>query len=81
MRSIEKRFKKIEKDNEFLGSCSVLARAVEGQNFEQSAITRAFSKLVPKNEYLRKERRGIIKFLTNLSNPLEDDTIMKKNDL
>ena len=79
MISIKSTFDKIQSRNPSLGACLVLAQAVNGRRFKQSAITRAFTKLVPKDEYVPSERRSIIKHLTNLSNPLEDDTIMVKN--
>lgn len=80
MRSIKSRFNKIKSKNPFLGSCIIFAEAVKGQRFTQSSITREFSQLVPKDEYDKKERRGVIKFLTEISNVLEDDIITSKND-
>lgn len=80
MKSIKGRFGKVQSKCPCLGSCIILAQAIKNQKFTQSSITRAFTKLVPKNEYNETERRTIIKFLTKVSNTLEDDTITVKND-
>ncbi|MCX6756192.1 MAG: hypothetical protein NTX85_02540 [Candidatus Nomurabacteria bacterium] len=79
MRSIKSRFDKIQNKYPSLGACIILAQAVRGRRFTQSSITREFTKLVPKDEYDKKERRTIIKFLVEVSNTLEDDTITMKN--
>ncbi len=79
MISIKSTFYKIQDKQPSLGAFPVLAQVVKGKRFAQSSITRVFTKLVPKNEYVLSERRALIKYLTNLSNPLEDDTIIAKN--
>lgn len=68
MRSIARRFKKIEKKNEGHGACEMLAKAVRNQKFTQDSITREFTKLVPEYEYAKNERRALIKWLTEVSN-------------
>lgn len=68
MRSIERRFKNIQKKNEGHGACEILAKAIRNQKFNQDSITREFTKLVPKDEYAKNERRGLIKWLTEVSN-------------
>lgn len=80
MRSINNIFFKIQSKQPSLGACLILAQAVRDKSFTQSSIARAFTKLVPKEEYALSERRGIIKYLTNLSNPLEGDKIKAKNE-
>ncbi len=79
MRNIKARFEKIQNKYPSLGACIILAQAVRGQRFTPSSIAREFSKLIPKNEFDKKERRAVLKFLAEVSNTLEDDTIMKKN--
>lgn len=79
MRNIKVRFDRIQNKCPFHGSFTVLALAVRNQKFTQSSISRAFSKLVPSDEYDKKERRMLIKFLTEISNHLEGDKIIEKN--
>ncbi len=80
MKSIKARFDKVQSKCPSLGSCIVLEKAVRGQKFTQSSISRAFTKLVPEDEYDETERITILKFLKGVSNVLEDDTIVRKND-
>lgn len=68
MRSIERRFKNIQNKNLNLGACEILSKAIRGNKFTQSSITREFTKLVPKDEYAKNERRTLIKWLTEVSN-------------
>lgn len=75
MRSIKSRFNKIQRKQPLLGACITLAQAIRSRKFTQSSITREFTKLIPKDEYDKKERRSIIKFLTEISNLSEDDKI------
>lgn len=80
MRSIKNSFDKIQNKQKCLGAVIALSEAVKDKRYNQDTITRAFTKLVPKDEYDKSERRGLIKHLTNLSNPLEDNKIMAKNE-
>lgn len=80
MRSIQARFTKVQNKNPNLGSLLVLALAVKNQNFTQTSISRDFTKLVPSDEYVKTDRIDLIKFLTEISRPLEDDKISEKND-
>lgn len=80
MISIKSTFNKIQNKQPYLGACIIIAQAVRGKRFTQSSITREFTKLVPKDEYDKKERRAIIKFLTEISNTPEDDMITAKNE-
>lgn len=68
MKSIKSTFEKIQDRNPSLGACVVLAQVVRGKRFTQSSITREFTKLVPKEEYARSERRAVIRYLTEISN-------------
>lgn len=80
MKSIKSNFKQIQNKIVGIGAIPALAIAVSGKGFNQDSITRAFTKLVPKDEYVNSERRALIKHLTNLSNSTEDDKIMAKNE-
>jgi len=80
MRSIKSNFEKTQMKQKYLGAIPSLSIVVRGRRFNQDTITRAFTKLVPKDEYVNSERRSLIKYLTNLSNPLEDNKITIKNE-
>lgn len=69
MRSIRNNFDKIKNKQPSLGAYPILAQVVGGRRFTQYSITRMFTKLVPKEEYVKEERRDLIKYLAFLSNP------------
>ena len=51
MRSIERRFRQIEKENPFLSTLLCFNRAVGGQGFSKDRIARLFNKLVDPDDY------------------------------
>ncbi len=67
MRSIKARFNQQEKITPDAGAYVNLERAVRGQRFLHSAIKSAFEELVPKADYLRSEKIGLIEWLERLS--------------
>ena len=72
MRSIERRFKNIQKKNPNLGDYCCLARAVKYQKFSKNIIAQWFNKLMPKDDYLNSEKRSLISQLISLSNGVEE---------
>lgn len=70
MKSIERNFKRIQKDNPLWGSYIVLAETVHGCNYSHDRISRWFNILVDKNEYLQSEKRGLVEYLYLLNDPL-----------
>ena len=78
MKSIEARFMNLKEKNPGWGSYICIAGAMGGQNFSKNMVRRWFFKLMPKDEYLRSEAKGLINCLTNLSNPPEDDILEAK---
>lgn len=80
MRSIKSNFDRIQQKMKDVGAIPALATAVTNRGFNQDSITRAFTKLVPKDEYVLSERRNIIRYLTNLSNGREGNKIKTKNE-
>jgi len=70
MISIKSTFDKIQSKQPAQGAIPTLYNVVIDRGFTQDSITRAFTRLVPKEEYSSSERRAIIKDLTNVSNPL-----------
>jgi len=80
MRSIKSNFERIQHKMEGIGAIPALATVVTDRGFNQDSITRAFTKLVPRDEYVLSERRNIIRYLTNLSNGREDNKIEPENE-
>lgn len=68
MKSIKNTFNKVKSKQPALGSYICLAEAVKNKHYTQDAISRAFTSLMPKDEYQSTERRGLIKQLATLSN-------------
>ena len=69
MRSIERRFKKIAEKNPVWSSYICFAEAIKNQYFSKQSMSRWFNKLVEKDDYAKGEKRGILKYLMELSNP------------
>ncbi len=80
MRSIQARFTKEQNKDPNHWPFYIFATAVKDQGFTQDSISREFTKLVPEEDYEKSDRRDLIKHLTKISNPTEDDTITEKND-
>lgn len=75
MRSIERRFNKLKslKQNEYKSSYTLFAEAIKGQKFGADVISRKFGKLVDKSDYSSSEKKSVLRYLTNLSNPPQDN--------
>lgn len=69
MRSIERRFKKIAENNTAWSSYICFAEAIKNQYFSKQTMSRWFNKLVKEDNYAKGEKRGILKYLMELSNP------------
>ncbi|MEI6553844.1 MAG: hypothetical protein WCO09_04700 [bacterium] len=69
MRSIERRFKKFaaKKENEFLGDFIVLGRAVADQGYSLDRLARAFNRLVPKDDYDKRDKKALLEHLYSLN--------------
>lgn len=72
MRSIQRRFAKIQSQDLGLANYTCLMRAVRGQNFKRPALRKAFELLVPKSEFDENERFNLINSLDKLSQTPED---------
>lgn len=81
MRSIINTFNKIQNRQLAVGSFCVLEESIRGRGFTQDSITRIFTKLVPKEEYAKNERKGLIQYLYTQSNRLVDNKLEAKNEL
>lgn len=90
MKSIKARFEEQKKKNPGHGDYICLVNAVRGQNFTKNMIGRWFTKLVPKDEYAKKDKKSLIDQLVAHSKCAEDnsfegvkapvDRAMNKND-
>ena len=68
MRSIERRFANIMSENDGEWSTyTAFAETVRGQNFGEAVVLKWFDKLVDKDDYLRKEKQEILKYLLTLN--------------
>ncbi len=70
MRSIERKFKKIEEKHPEWSSYICFAETISGQGFSEDRVKRMFNKLVDKEEYAQDEKRAIVKYLLSLNEPL-----------
>jgi hypothetical protein len=68
MKSLERRFRNITEKNPSLSSYACFAKTVKEQRFNKQTIHRWFQKLVNKDDYVRKEKRAILRHLEKLSN-------------
>jgi predicted RNA-binding protein YlxR (DUF448 family) len=76
MRSIQRRFKKIQEKDRGLGSYIALSRAVKQQKFSKNIIARWFNKLVNKSEYEQGDKKKLISHLWKISNDTEENQLM-----
>lgn len=72
MRSIEARFKEMQKLYPHVGDYVALHRAVKHQRFSKKSIATWFKKLIPKEDYLPSHTEGLIEQLWKYSNSAED---------
>ena len=63
MKSLEKRFKKAEKENPFLSSYMCFTKAIHKQCFSKKIIDFWFLRLVDKEDYDKKSKKEILRFL------------------
>jgi hypothetical protein len=67
MRSVEHRFKYIQRMKPEWSTWTCFAKTVQGRNFSKETIREHFNALVDKNEYVRKEKSGLLKYLYTLT--------------
>lgn len=73
MRSIERRYKKIIKQNPIWSNYLCFVEAIKEQSFNKITISKWFRKLVDPDEYSKSDKRDVLKHLYNLSNSTEDN--------
>ena len=75
MKSIERRFAKLQESRPGLSSYINFAGAVKDGRFSRSCIQRWFNRLVEKDDYSRSDKGALIAHLDSLSNPLRTTRI------
>lgn len=80
MLSIESNYKKIQARNPNLGTYPCLAQVVKDKKYSRKSLVKAFTKLMPKDEYVKSEQKGLIDYLENLTNLSEEGEIRGEND-
>jgi hypothetical protein len=72
MKSIERRFKKINDLNPDWSSGTCFAVAIMSQNFSRQTILNGFNKLVEKDDYDKRDKKDITAFFLTLSKIAEE---------
>ncbi len=75
MRSIEARYQKIQNRNPNLGAYPCLVRAVKGEGFGRKNLNIAFRIIIPKDDYIQIEKKGLVDYLEKLTNTSEEGEI------
>jgi hypothetical protein len=72
MRSVERKFNKINKKNPYWSSWNCFVNAIKGQDFNKRIILKWFNKLIDKNDYAKNEKKELIKHLLKVSSTPEE---------
>ena len=70
MRSIERLFEKVQKENPGWGSVVVFNHIADGKNFTHDRIARWFNILVDKQEYDKSEKKELLEYVYLLNSML-----------
>ena len=70
MKSIERRFYNLKKNEPYIGFHAYFLEAVRGQGLSRQAIHRWFNKLVDPEDYASDEKKGILEELEEATNTL-----------
>ena len=70
MRSIERNFRKAEKRHPEWSSFICFAHTIRDASFSEARVKIMFNKLVNKEDYVKNEKNGLIKFLLSINKPL-----------
>lgn len=80
MKSIERRFRKFQENHPLWSSYLCFAEATRDGGFQKPTLARWFNKLVEKDDYAGHEKKVVLAFLANLSNPLKTTENEGKTD-
>lgn len=67
MKSIERKFKKLNNRNPYWSSLICFTEAVKSSGLSRQTIHRRFNKLVDKNDYNKTDKKQIMSFLESIS--------------
>ena len=67
MKSLQRRFNNISKQNPYWSSFICFAETVNSQNFSKRTIASHFKTLIEKDDYDKRDKKGLIKNLLSLS--------------
>lgn len=67
MKSIERKFKKLNNRNPYWSSLICFTEAVKSSGLSRQSIHRWFNKLVDKNDYDKTDKKQIMSFLESIS--------------
>ena len=67
MRSLERVFNKIKQENPLWSDYICFTEAVKARKFSRQTIAWYFNRLVDKDEYVKKDRKTLLKQLSELS--------------
>ena len=73
MKSMERKFRKIQEKNPYWSSYVCFFSAIDGQNFSKQTIVRWFNRLVEKDDYSSSDKKGILFHLYTHSKTPEDN--------
>jgi len=67
MRSLERVFNKIKQENPLWSDYICFVKTVKGREFSKQTISQYFNRLVDKDEYVKKDKKTLLKQLSELS--------------
>lgn len=67
MRSIERSFKHYQKENPCWSTWTSFTKSIMGRSFSKDKIRRHFNVLVDKNDYEKKDKNQLLKYLYKLT--------------
>jgi len=67
MRSIQRNFKNYQKENPCWSSWTCFAKTITGRSFSKDKIRRHFGVLVDKDDYEKKDKVQLLKYLYKLT--------------
>ena len=75
MKSLQRRFNNISKQNPYWGSWTCFAGAVRDQEFSKRTISKHFNALVEKDDYDKRDKKELIKNLLSLSQNITEESM------
>ena len=67
MRSLERVFNTIKQENPLWSDYICFVKTVKGRKFSRQTISQSFNRLVDKDEYVKKDKKTLLKQLSELA--------------